>query len=74
MCEHKELEHNYTIEATTSTIIESSDEGDILSSNNEYGNLIREEVSCLECGKRWTVGNKIPKFVADFVERIDKLK
>lgn len=75
MCKHQELEYRDTIEATTMITIRQHDElGKILDCNNEYGHRIREDVYCLECGKQWKVGKQIPKFVAEFVAEIEKMR
>ena len=74
MCNHRELEYKYTIEATTSIFIYEHDElGESLSCNNEYGHMIKEDVYCLECGKHWKINGRTPKFVADFVAKVNKM-
>lgn len=74
MCKHERLEYHDTISATTSITIENFGEGDELSCNNEYGSRIEEEVSCIQCEKRWKINGREPKFVAEFVEKISKMR
>lgn len=74
MCKH-ELEYRETIEATTSIYIASHYElGEVLECNNEYGHSVREDVFCLECGRNWKVNKRSPKFILEFIKKINELR
>ena len=60
MCNHKQFYILETIEATTSHVVENGR----IYHNNEYGNIIRIEVICYSCKKKWNIiknYEKLPK-------------
>lgn len=59
-CKHESLGHVEIIESYHQTHF---DEDGTPSFNNEYGNRIRNEVTCFKCEKQWIVNKSSPKFV-----------
>lgn len=73
-CKHF-LEYVETISASTQiSIYNDFERGDYLSCNNEYGNRLKEKVRCLECERQWEINNNSPKFIKDFVNKIEYLR
>jgi len=67
-CKHENLGHVETIEAYHQTMY---DDGKPLF-NNEYGNSIRKQVDCFDCGKTWIVRKSSPKFVREFDKKVER--
>ena len=73
-CNHI-LEYVETITASSQICIYNDFErGDYLSCNNEYGNRLKEQVNCLECGRVWSINKHSPLFIKNFINKIEYLK
>jgi hypothetical protein len=66
-CSHQNLSHTETIEAYH--ITNYSKDGSVWF-NNEYGNKIKDHVTCNDCKKYWIVEESSPKFILEFHKKV----
>lgn len=70
-CNHANLGHVEVIEAYHQAMIDY--QGNLIT-NNEAGGLLRNQVDCMDCGKRWIVTKSSPKFIVKYHLEIQRLR